>query len=95
MKIDGRTVDAIAGLAKLELAPGERELYAAQLAGILDWMQELDRADTSALPAGAGEPAASDAAAADEPEVFSGREGMLRLAPRLEAGFVKVRAVME
>jgi aspartyl-tRNA(Asn)/glutamyl-tRNA(Gln) amidotransferase subunit C len=43
-------VAAIAALANLELNPGETELFARQLAGILTYAEEIQRADTTNAP---------------------------------------------
>jgi aspartyl/glutamyl-tRNA(Asn/Gln) amidotransferase C subunit len=43
-------VAAIAALANLELNPGETELFARQLAGILAYADEIRRADTTNVP---------------------------------------------
>ncbi len=43
-------VAAIAALANLELDPGETELFAHQLAAILAYAEEIQRADTTNVP---------------------------------------------
>jgi aspartyl-tRNA(Asn)/glutamyl-tRNA(Gln) amidotransferase subunit C len=43
-------VAAIAALANLELNPGETDLFARQLAGILAYAEEVQRADTTNVP---------------------------------------------
>jgi aspartyl/glutamyl-tRNA(Asn/Gln) amidotransferase C subunit len=43
-------VAAIAALANLELNPGETELFARQLAGILAYAEEIRQADTTNVP---------------------------------------------
>ena len=43
-------VAAIAALANLELNPGETELFARQLAGILAYADEIRQVDTTNVP---------------------------------------------
>ena len=44
-------VDRIAALANLELTDEERRLFARQLAAILDYAQQVQKLDTSGVPA--------------------------------------------
>jgi aspartyl-tRNA(Asn)/glutamyl-tRNA(Gln) amidotransferase subunit C len=43
-------VAAVARLANLELSPGETEMFARQLADILTYAEEIQRADTTDVP---------------------------------------------
>ncbi len=43
-------VAAVAALAHLELSPGETEMFARQLADILAYAEEIQRADTTDVP---------------------------------------------
>ena len=44
-------VERIAALAQLELTAEEKQLFTKQLAGILDYAQQLQAIDTSGVPA--------------------------------------------
>lgn len=46
MKIDEKTVEKIANLAKLTFTADERKKYAAQLSKILEYMKTLSKVDT-------------------------------------------------
>ena len=46
MKIDDKTLDKIASLAKLEIAEHEREQLKADMSAILDWVEKLNELDT-------------------------------------------------
>ncbi len=50
MKISREQVEHIAELAKLELSEAELETYAGQLSAILDYFEQLNPLDTSAIP---------------------------------------------
>lgn len=50
MKISRAQVEHIAELAKLDLTDDEIETYAGQLSAILDYIENLNRLDTSAIP---------------------------------------------
>jgi aspartyl-tRNA(Asn)/glutamyl-tRNA(Gln) amidotransferase subunit C len=50
MAITREDVDHVAYLARLDLSEAERELLGAQLGQILEYMQVLQRLDTSAIP---------------------------------------------
>ncbi len=95
MEIDEKTVEHIAELARLELSPSEKKMYAAQLGGILGWMEELEKADTSAVTPTTSVLGIENVVAADKPETFAAREEILKLAPEREFDFIKVRKVIE
>ena len=46
MKIDDKTLDKIAALAKLDIADSEREQLKADMSDILDWVEKLNELDT-------------------------------------------------
>ena len=46
MKIDDKTLDKIASLAKLEIADSEREQLKSDMTAILDWVEKLNELDT-------------------------------------------------
>lgn len=46
MKIDDKTLDKIAELAKLEIANDEREKLKSDMSAILDWVEKLNELDT-------------------------------------------------
>ena len=46
MKIDDKTLDRIAELAKLEINENEREKLKSDMSAILDWVEKLNELDT-------------------------------------------------
>ncbi|MEI7483060.1 MAG: Asp-tRNA(Asn)/Glu-tRNA(Gln) amidotransferase subunit GatC [Elusimicrobiota bacterium] len=95
MTITEKDVDYIAELARLELSPEEKKLYAGQLAGIFGWMEELNKADTSSVSPTANVMGLENALREDKPVAFEDREAILKNAPGREYDFVKVKKVME
>ena len=46
MKIDDKTLDRVAELAKLEINENEREKLKSDMSAILDWVEKLNELDT-------------------------------------------------
>ena len=95
MALDKATVAHIASLARVRLAEAELEPLANELSRILDWVEQLNEAETSGVP-----PMASAAAARlpmrDDAVTDGGRrEAILGNAPRAERGFFTVPKVVE
>ena len=70
MKMTEKDMDYIAELARLELTPEEKTLYAGQLAGIFGWMEELDKAGTASVTPTANVPGPENAPREDTPVPF-------------------------
>lgn len=51
MKIDDKTLDKIADLAKIEIAESEREKLKTDMSAILDWVEKLNELDTEGTKA--------------------------------------------
>jgi aspartyl-tRNA(Asn)/glutamyl-tRNA(Gln) amidotransferase subunit C len=49
MKITAREVRYVAGLARLELTPGEEREFTAQLNAVLEYMDQLNELDTAGV----------------------------------------------
>ena len=88
-------VDRIAALARLELTDEERTRFAAQLSAILTYADQVQQADTSAVP-----PADIDAALVrlrdDAPAPSLDRAALLTQSPAADraAGLFKVPRVL-
>ena len=94
MAITEQEVDYIAELARLELTPEEKTLYAGQLADIFGWMSELNKADTASLTPTANILDPENILREDKPVPFEDREAILKNAPDREHDFIKVKKVM-
>ena len=95
MVLDRATVQRIASLARIRLAEAELEPLAGELSQILDWVEQLNEADTTDVP-----PMANAAAARlpmrDDVVTDGGcREAILGNAPRTARGFFTVPKVVE
>jgi aspartyl-tRNA(Asn)/glutamyl-tRNA(Gln) amidotransferase subunit C len=93
-KIDTRTVQQVAVLARLEMDAAELKLYEEQLDAILGYVEKLQELDTSGV-----EPLAHVAAAATPMREDVRRPGLgeksLANAPAREERFFKVPQVIE
>jgi aspartyl-tRNA(Asn)/glutamyl-tRNA(Gln) amidotransferase subunit C len=49
MKITVNDVEKVAGLARLSFADDEKELFAKQMSGILEYVEKLNELDTSGV----------------------------------------------
>jgi aspartyl-tRNA(Asn)/glutamyl-tRNA(Gln) amidotransferase subunit C len=90
-----KDVEHVATLARLELAPGEAEVFARQLGAILEYMRQLDSLDTEGV-----EPTSHVLPLVNvfrEDRVVPGgpREEILAQAPDSERGHFKVPRVVE
>jgi len=98
MPITRTEVEKIAKLANLELTEGEKESFSGQLAAIVEYIDQLNELDTSAVKAwqtrSAGEAATSYASRDDVVEPSLGQEKALDLAPDADDGHFRVPRVI-
>jgi aspartyl-tRNA(Asn)/glutamyl-tRNA(Gln) amidotransferase subunit C len=98
MPITQSEVEKIADLANLELTAEEKNLLSAQLASIVDYIDQLNELDTSAvepwLQLSAGEMIASYATREDRVESGLGQEKALDQAPDPDDGQFRVPRVI-
>ena len=100
MSVDTHTVEKVARLARIALAPGDAERLAPELAGILDWIEQLGEVDTAGVePMTAVIPNTlrlrDDVANADPLTAGDRREDLMKNAPQAEHGFFTVPKVIE
>ncbi|HXZ82819.1 MAG TPA: Asp-tRNA(Asn)/Glu-tRNA(Gln) amidotransferase subunit GatC [Acidimicrobiales bacterium] len=84
----------VARLARLELEPGEVDLYAGQLASILDHVAAVTGLDTSAVPATAHPLEIENVLRSDTPGSTLARDEVLAQAPRAEGGRFRVPPIL-
>lgn len=94
-KLSLEEVDHVAMLARLGLAPEEREMMREQLSSILDHISLLQSVDTSAIPPTAQVITLQNQMRPDEVQESLDRDEVLKNAPDSEDGMFKVRAVLE
>jgi aspartyl-tRNA(Asn)/glutamyl-tRNA(Gln) amidotransferase subunit C len=96
MTLERKQIESIALLARLELKEGEIPVYQDSLSRILEFVGELNRADTAGVaPMAHPLPGLSQRLRADEP-TETDRHGLYQSnAPQVEAGLYLVPKVIE
>lgn len=95
MSIDRGTVDHVARLARLALSEGERDNLRDQLSAILEHINVIGEADTSAVDASAHILPMTNVMVADTSRPSYATDEMLANAPAREDGYFRVRAVLD
>ena len=95
MALDKATVARIATLARIRVAEDQLEPLAAELSGILDWVEQLMAVDTENVPPMTSVAAMTLAMRDDVVTDGGDRDGVLRNAPRAARGFFAVPKVVE
>ncbi|HLU61097.1 MAG TPA: Asp-tRNA(Asn)/Glu-tRNA(Gln) amidotransferase subunit GatC [Gammaproteobacteria bacterium] len=95
MALKPEDVAAIAHLARLEIRDEDVSSYADNLSRILDFVQQLERADTEGVAPMAHPLAMSQRLRADEVTEQDQRERFQQNAPQVEAGLYLVPKVIE
>ena len=87
-------IDHVAHLARIDLAPHERETLAPQLEAILGYVEQLRGLDTDAIPATFQVLPLSNVMRDDRPEPCLAREAALSNAPQAEDGCFRVPRIL-
>lgn len=97
MELDKKQIEHIAKLARLELSEDELKLYGSQLAGILNFIDQLKEINTDNIEPTAQVTGMNNVLRADEVSQWSEDEAKIALhqAPGLENNQVKVKRVLE
>ena len=94
MKITRAEVVHIADLARLELAEDEIQRLQADLSQILEYVDQLNQLDTTAVPPTAHVVAREDVLRDDVTRPSLSPEEVLANAPQAEEGYFRVHAVL-
>jgi aspartyl-tRNA(Asn)/glutamyl-tRNA(Gln) amidotransferase subunit C len=96
MSIDRQTIAHLERLARIELADGEKQTLADQLARIVRLVEKVQSVDTSGVDASplAGQLGA-DTVRADQPSAGLDRDDALAQAPDAADGFFRVPPVID
>jgi aspartyl-tRNA(Asn)/glutamyl-tRNA(Gln) amidotransferase subunit C len=98
MPITQTEVEKVAALANLELTAEEKELFSNQLAAIVEYVDQLNELDTSAVEPwrhqSAGEVSTSYATRDDKVETSLGQQKALEQAPERDEGHFLVPRVI-
>ncbi len=95
MSLEVEDVTKIARLARLEIKSGDVEHYASELSGILDFVDRLNAADTSAVTPMAHPLEQVQRLREDEVTETNQRELFQSIAPEVEDGLYLVPKVIE
>jgi aspartyl-tRNA(Asn)/glutamyl-tRNA(Gln) amidotransferase subunit C len=95
MKLEREQVLHIAKLARVELSDAEVELYSEQLSEILGHFDVLNRVNTDGVEPTAHTLPIQNVMADDVSRPSLPRDEVLELAPMIEDGYLRVRAVLE
>ena len=93
--IDIREVEHVAKLARLSLSVEEKQLYAEQLAKIIDYFDQLKQVDTEGIEPMAHALPHLNVMREDQVVPPPGRELLLRTAPDQENGYFRVPRIGE
>ena len=94
MRLTLADVEHVAALARLGLEPEERERLRDQLSSILGHIEALEELDTAAIPPTAQVIELASVMRPDEVRPSLPREAVLANAPRENAGFFEVHAIL-
>ena len=95
MSLSKDEVKHIALLARLGLSEDDAERFSLQLSNVLQNFEILNEVDTSDLEATVQTISLSNVFRSDDPEPSLPASDVLANAPQQEAGFIKVKAVLE
>jgi aspartyl-tRNA(Asn)/glutamyl-tRNA(Gln) amidotransferase subunit C len=95
MSLDRKTVAHIAMLARIRLEPKELDALAAELEGILRWVEQLNEVDVAGVEPMSGVEQFKLPKRKDEVTDGNCRDRILANAPEAAAGFFAVPKVIE
>lgn len=95
MAITREEVQHVAMLFRMSLSEEEIARFQQQLSQILDYFQVLRQVDTEGVPPTSHTLSLENVMRADEPRPSYPTDDILANAPLVEAGFFRVRAVLE
>lgn len=95
MKMTVADIEYVARLARLELSPGEKEIFAGQMATILGYVEKLKGVDTEGITPTSHAVPMENAFRADSVRPSIGLEKALANAPEIAGTFFAVPKVIE
>jgi len=95
MSLDAAAVAKIARLARIRLTKEEEEILAAELNGVIGWVEQLQEVDTEGVEPLTSVVGARQRLRPDAVEHTTGREDVLANAPEPISGFYTVPKVVE
>jgi aspartyl-tRNA(Asn)/glutamyl-tRNA(Gln) amidotransferase subunit C len=95
MKMTIADIEYVAKLARLELSPGEKEIFAGQMATILGYVEKLKEVDTEGITPTSHAVPMENAFREDSVQPSIGLEKALANAPEIAGTFFAVPKVIE
>lgn len=95
MKLSNKEVEHIAALARLRLTGKEKEMYAGQLSGILDYVDKLSAVDTSGVEPTSQVTGLANVTREDRIIESGINEQLTASAPKSSQGFITVPKIFE
>tara|TARA_Y100000589_G_scaffold188588_1_gene178499 strand:- start:493 stop:786 length:294 start_codon:yes stop_codon:yes gene_type:complete len=94
-KISRDQVSKVAQLAKLKLNEEQIDNHAIQIEKILDYINQLEKIDTSNVPCTTRAIEVTNVFRSDAKEKYDNKEEILQLAPSRENNFIKVPKIIK
>ena len=94
-KISKDQVSKVAKLAKLKLNEEQIDKHAVQIEKILDYINQLEKIDTSNVPCTTRAIEVTNVFRSDAKEKYDNKEDILQLAPSRENNFIKVPKIIK
>lgn len=88
-------IDHLAALAKMDLSEEEKEKYAGQFVGIIDFVEQLNELDTRDVDPLSQVIDQKNVVRPDEERLIFSRDKALAEAPELDKDQIKVKAVFD
>ncbi len=88
-------IEKVARLARIELSEEEREAFRRQLGKVLEYMEQLNRVDTSEVEPTSHTTPVFNVFREDEIRISSSQEEVLGIAPEEEDGHFRVPRIIE
>jgi aspartyl-tRNA(Asn)/glutamyl-tRNA(Gln) amidotransferase subunit C len=96
MKLSKEEVEKIASLARLELSEAEKDKYASDLSAILEFVEQLNKINTNKVEPIAQITGLSNVMTDDEIRHDKDKNHkLLKNAPDIKDGFIKVKSILE
>ena len=94
-KISRHQVSKVTQLAKLKLNEEQIDNHAIQIEKILDYINQLEKIDTSNVPCTTRAIEVTNVFRSDAKEKYDNKEEILQLAPSRENNFIKVPKIIK
>ncbi len=95
MKVDKKTVEHVAKLARLGLSDEEKDLFAGQLSKIIEYAETINKLDTKDVPPTSHAIPMKNVMREDKVHIFVHANSILNNAPEKESNMFKVPRILE